>query len=184
MTQSILFPDDLLQVGTKVFIPRPMVGQVAADEILGYFGQITKQGENLQFVPSDYQLNSANLERGGSVVYTGWKSDEFFLSYDEALTMAKIYQVIVSPENAYRAIGYEEEYNYEAGYSIQITSGCELDAGCAAIDQIRWIIAKAINQTYITAIGRQTLAELLKCHEPPVNCEQLRLILAQMDLTW
>ena len=178
--QTTNFPDDLLPVGTKVYLPHAQSGQVTVDEIIGYFGQITLQNDKHVFVPNDYQLNTANLERGMDG-YTGWKADEFFLSREEAQAMAKTYPLVVDQETAKKAIGYDSDCRE---YWCSNMDESELDNCCATTTNIRWLLAQAIFNCSLSAIGRRNLEQMLRQHRKPLEYEAIDSILQQLDLKW
>jgi len=176
MQLTITLPDDLIPIGTKVYIPMTGVHQVAEDQIVGYIGTLT----TTQFVPSDYQLNTVNMDRSEATDNTAWKGDEFFLSYEEALAMAEYYELHVGIAVSYAAIGYIEDgdsYTWEK-------DNCELADCCDNTDLIRALLAKAVFEGGMTGVARNRLRQALASHERPENHENLDKILEQLKLTW
>lgn len=181
MQKTITTPNDLIPIGTKVFLPRPAIGQVLEDEIKGYYGVLHNRDGNCVFTPSDYQLNTANTERGEDTIHNAWKAEEFFLSYDEAKSMAKEYRIRIDDAIAFKAIGYvadNEGYHFEPEL-------CILAPCCSAVSNIRSILGHAIYSTRMSAVTRRTLLRLLKSHTPPDGVKYIdEEVLVHLDLFW
>ena len=176
-------PDDLLPIGTQVFIPRAVLGTVEPDIIIGY-NCILEQDKDNKFVlqPTDYRLNTVNTERGGETNNdTCWKREEFFLSYQDALVMAKEYTVTATEEEWHDAIGYKGDL--EEGYVFELAD-CELRRCCAATENIRMLLGDVAWTGKITALNRHILLKIIKAHEAPDRAAVLNKILKQMDIVW
>jgi hypothetical protein len=182
------FPDNVLAIGTKVYIPRPAVNSVQEDEIAGYYCALLNVDGKPTLIPTDYRLNIINLSRGG--LNDGWKSDEFFLSYEEAKANAVMYKVTATPEEWLKAIGLDGSDNEDR---TDYDEDCELFACCTLISDIRDILHQLCKDGQIDGITRRNLIALMNAHEPPVipgglpanlTYPNLTKILAQLNLVW
>jgi hypothetical protein len=179
MTITCEFPEDVLAIGTKVYIPRPALKSVLEDKIVGYYciyiHPIDKQMPILQ--PTDYRLCTINLDHDNFV--DAWKRNEFFLSYEDAKAAAVEYPVVVTDEEWVRAIGLckdDDRTEYE--------EDCELQSCCAAISNIRSALFKACTEGKLTGVERNELILLLDRHEIPNEKPILDKILAQLHIVW
>lgn len=175
-------PNDLIPIGTKVFLPRPAIQAVLEDCILGYSGILERSSDGqYKLSPSDYRLNTVNVERGGDEFDCSWKSEEFFLSYEAAMAMAKEYKIILSDEEWYKLIGFKTS---EQGHHFE-TEDCDLAPCCGAIERIREMLGKVAWSKHISAVNRSILAKMLANHDAPEAKPRINsLILKQIDLIW
>jgi hypothetical protein len=174
------FPDNILPIGTKVFIPRAAIGDVHEDEVRGYYCTLFKEGDTHILNPTDYRLSILNLGRGS--LDDGWKRDEFFLNYEEAKAHAVEYTVSATPEEWFKAIGLNGAEDEER---TQFDDECELQSCCATISNIRDILYDVCLTSKITGVTRNSLIKLLETHEPMTNSyPNLTKILSQMNIVW
>lgn len=173
------FPDQVLPIGTKVFLPRAALHSVQEDEITGYSCIMSDIEGKLTIFPTDYRLHTCNVSRDS--LAPEWKRNEFFLSYEEALTMAKEYHVVAAKELWLTAIGLDGSEDEER---IHYDDKCELESCCANISAIRDVLYEACVEGKIDAVTRASLKELLNSHEPPSPKPVLDKILAQLNLVW
>ena len=166
------FPGAILPIGTKVYIPRPSIHAVETDEIIGYYCTL-HLGEDNKFLlsPTDYRLSTSNVGRDS--MEQAWKSDEFFLSYEEAMKMSVEYLVATTPEEWVKA---EAEFN---------------PVCCALISDILDILDDVRVSGKITGMQRNALINLLNMHSPHHGNDKAELdkpyldkILAQIKIKW
>ena len=173
------FPEGVLPIGTKVYIPRAPIKSVHEDVIRGYYCTMYSESERLTIIPTDYRLSIMNIGRGS--FDDGWKRDEFFLSYEEAKAMAVEYTADLEPEEWFKAIGLNGADNEDR---IAYDDECELTPCCSNISDIRDILYNICVSGKINGVTRLALIALLNAHEPPHENAILNKILAQLDLTW
>lgn len=174
------FPDHILPIGTKVFVPRPAINDVHEDEITGYYCAARNIDGKLHIHPTDYQLSLINLSRDG--VSNGWKANEFFLSYEEAKTNAVEYNIVATPEEWFRSIGLNGSEDEDR---TQYDDECELAPCCANISAIRDILYDVCLTGKINGVTRNSIIQLMEGHEPMTNSyPNLTKILSQMKVTW
>jgi hypothetical protein len=171
--------DDLLPIGTKVFIPRPVVKDVHEDEILGYFCILGKDKEKGDILyATDYRLRIVNMDRG--TFLDAWKADEFFLSYQEAKEMAVTYPVVATQDEWFKAIGLKKDSD-----RLQYDEECELAPCCGTISDIRDLLSTIMEREYCTGMQKRTLVSLMNAHEPALGLSPaLDKILAQLNICW
>jgi hypothetical protein len=179
MNISCDFPDNILPIGTKVYLPRPAVKAVHEDVIVGYACRLTAEEGRLKLSPTDYCLTTINVERGGMTA--DWKRDEFFLSYEDALAMAVEYEVNATPKEWWAAIGLRGDETEDV---CKFNEDCELPVCCYNISDIRDILYNVCVSGEINGVNRRNLIALLNSHEPPENKPILDKILAQLDINW
>lgn len=171
-------PDDLIPIGTKVYVPRPIVNDVHEDEILGYFCILGKdENKNDILYPTDYRLRIVNMDRGDFL--DAWKSDEFFLSYQEAKDMAVTYPVLATEDEWFKAIGLKNDSN-----RLEYDEECELAPCCSTISDIRSLLATIMKNELCTGMQKQTLISLMNAHEPTGLSPTLDKILSQLNISW
>jgi hypothetical protein len=169
--------DDIILIGTKVYIPRPVFGTVDEDEVIGYYGVLTKEGEQYVLTPTDYVLNTINLDKEG--LNSGWKASQFFLSYDEAKAQAVEYLVDASQTEWFKAIGLNQDSD-----RLYYDENCELAPCCNTISNIRNILFDVCKEGCITGVARLELIELLESHECCEPKPILDSLLRQLKIKW
>lgn len=177
-TISATFPDDVLKIGQKVYIPRPIVSQVLEDEIVGYECNLQLVEQDWVIIPTSYILNTANNEN----ITPGWKRDQFCLSRDEAQSKCKIYYFSdLTYQQWLDAIGLDVLTHEN---NLKFNESCELADCCEVTSSIRSILYDAACEGQMTAMQRDTLERLISNHEPPARQDTLALILNQLELVW
>ena len=172
-------PDELVPINTPVYLPRPQFNTVQEDKISGYYCVLLEDEGQLKLTPTDYRLSTLNVGRGE--LTDKWKRDEFFLSYDEAMSMAVEYEVVATSDEWFKAIGLSgggQDNRYD------ITDDCELPICCANISDIRDLLYNVCVSGKINGVTKRNLIALLNSHEPPVNKPVLDKILAQLNINW
>ena len=173
------FPDNVLPIGTRVFIPRPAINSVQEDEIIGYHCTMVNIDGEPYVYPTDYRLNTVNLDRGNDE--DGWKADEFFLTYADAKNHAVEYSVVASPEEWLTAIGLSGTGTEERN---QFDEDSELGTCCAIISHIRDILYEVCLTGTITGVQKKKLITAITSHQAPDNTPVLDKILKQLDIEW
>ena len=172
--------EDILDIGTKVFIPRSAINGVHEDVILGYNCNLVKDEKGtLLIIPTHYRLSILNIGNGS--VSSNWSRNEFFLSYEEAKANAVEYKVDATKDEWFSAIGLTGEVGEER---IDYDENCELMPCCSNISEIRNLLYDICITGKITGVGRIGLINALNNHEPPDNKVVLDKILAQLNIEW